>query len=1195
MRLTSIEIFGFKSFPHRTKVLFDGGIAAVVGPNGCGKSNIGDAFRWALGEQSAKSLRGGVMEDLIFNGTAETPPLSLAEVSLTFAECAGALALDADEVVVTRRMYRSGESHYYLNGRPVRLKDVRDLFADTGLGKASYAVIEQGMVESIVRAKADERRDIFEEAAGIRGYRAKRAEAVRKLDDVQANMERVEDLYAEYQRQSRALKRQAGAARRYQGLVDRHRHLDLALARAHYGELGEQKRAALARRDEAEAAHRAAKANAAEAAAEVAALGAQLADFALQLEEREQHLLASQSAFKEAEAALTMARERRAAAAVEVERLRAEAARWAADLAQADEEEERIRRESTDAEARLAVLEAEAEPTRGRLGAAEGEEERLAQGLEAARAEQLERYDRRTRLSNRHAGALAARESLAKDLLRLRGDVSRTASLFDETRLSQDKLAAEKAATEEDLAECRAAAESLAASDQRLLEALAAAEAAASEVAARRENVRSRLQSLEELARRFESFSSGVAALMAEGAPEGVHGLLADAVKVREGFEVALERALGLAAGAILVKDARVAAAYGRQLAAGRAGRAAFITPVGGEAPARELPVVEGARGWAADFVSVAGEFESAVKALLAGILVVDDLAALEGVAALYPQTPAVTLAGDWWDGRALMLAGSADDAAATILGRRAEMARLAAELETLEREVERTRQNLATLKTEREELALRREENATRAASLKASREALDESFARAQREGLTLAESVERLEKEAALTDGQLAKTAREEESVGAELAAVEEECIRNAAAIAAAEESLRAARAQVETTRATLARAREEGVALRARLSGLAETRARVRRVREQGVAERERLEGELTRKLDEAGVMEEGIAAADAAVAAAAGAYEQAQAGVKDLRLARDEREARRREVDEVRNKAERAAEEIAEAVREHEVGVASLAGELHALDETFAAKYDVRLSVVAAGEFALDEGQTREQARGERDELGQRLAKMGEINFLAAREYDDLTRQLEELDTQRADLAQARTNLDQSIARIDAQSREVFLATFERIRGEFQGTFRQAFGGGQADLKLEAGADPLDAGIYIYAQPPGKKMEHLSLLSGGEKALTAIALLFALFNVKPAPFAILDEVDAPLDEHNIGRFTRLVSLYRDRVQFMVITHARRTMEAADAIYGITMERRGISKVLSLHLEEVPEEFLEVAAAAKGGAK
>jgi chromosome segregation protein len=364
-------------------------------------------------------------------------------------------------------------------------------------------------------------------------------------------------------------------------------------------------------------------------------------------------------------------------------------------------------------------------------------------------------------------------------------------------------------------------------------------------------------------------------------------------------------------------------------------------------------------------------------------------------------------------------------------------------------------------------------------------------------------------------------------------------------------------------------------------------LAEALTRLTRLRERGAADQARLAEDVARKGEEEKSWEAEAARGREAAAAARQAFDAAENAAEEIRLALAEREAQRRAAERARGEAERVAEEVAAALRDEEVTLASLGGELKACDETYVAKYDVRLSLLGPDEYRLTEEEAA--ATAERDELGQRLAKMGEINFLAAREYDELAAQLATLEEQRADLEQARANLDQSIARIDAQSREVVLATFERIRLEFQQTFRQAFSGGQADLKLQTGVDPLEAGVYIYAQPPGKKMEHLSLLSGGEKALTAIALIFALFNVKPAPFAILDEVDAPLDEHNIGRFITLLGAYRDRVQFMVITHARLTMDAADAIYGVTMERKGISKVLSLSLTEVPDEYLTVGAA------
>ncbi|MGD8718322.1 MAG: chromosome segregation protein SMC [Candidatus Zixiibacteriota bacterium] len=1188
MRLSAVDIFGFKSFPHRTRVDFGPGISAVVGPNGCGKSNLSDAVRWALGEQSAKSLRGDVMEDLIFNGTADTPPLSMAEVSLTFTDVQGYLSVEADELVVTRRMYRSGESHYYLNKQPVRLKDVRDMFADTGLGKASYAVVEQGMVEAIVKAKADERREFFEEAAGIRGYRAKRAEAMRKLDDVQANMERLEDLYDEYKRRARALKRQAGAARRYQGLVDRHRDLEIGLARLGYKAKSEQKRAALAGRDEFRTAHREARARTTNADAEVSRLDAEIARLELELERREKDLLGRQRGVNEAEAAKQLAEERGRAAAEEVARLTAERDRLEAELARADEENRRIDEELAAARAQAAEREERRTRVAEQLAEIREREAELAETLEAVRAEQMRRLHDRTQLANLFATASAARKSHAGELARLREEAGRQSSLFDEKYASLSKLTEELASLERELTGCREAAGRLETSEKRLVGELALAEAAVVEVRTRREKAGSRLASLEELARRFESFETGVKALMENGRPEGIGGLLAEAVRVEPGYEAAAERALGYAAGAVLARDLPTATAYGRRLKEDGIGRAAFLIPGNGAGNPGDLPVVEGVRGWASDFVRIEGEYAGAAAALLRNVLVVEDLTALEAVVEVYPHSPAVTLDGDWWDGRAVLMAGSAEDVSATILGRRAEIDKLAAAVENLDRELSAKRHDVGRLTTEREETGRRKQENAERAVRLDAACENARGALSRAHDESRSLEESRGLIEAEIAGAENRLADAFEDEERLGGQLHGTELACEEAAASVEEADREMQELRGRVAALEREAADVREDVATLREKTKALTGGRERLARFKVEGTERLETLAGGREKKAGEAAELAEEITECEAEIAERRNVFQEAEGGVKELRLVRAELAARRREAEETRAAAEGAAEEVADSLKEKEIQVASLTGELNALDESVAAKYGVRLSTLGPDEYAI-EGDV-EEATAEKEALARKLGKMGEVNFLAAREYDELAASIAELEGQRDDLARARSDLDESIARIDGQSREKFVATFDQVRTDFQEIFKAAFGGGQADLRLQPGVDPLDAGIYVYAQPPGKKMEHLTLLSGGEKALAAIALIFALFNARPAPFAILDEVDAPLDENNIGRFLKLVASYRGRVQFMVITHARRTMEESDAIYGVTMERRGISKVLSLKFEEVPEEYLELAGAA-----
>jgi chromosome segregation protein len=1188
MRLKTVDIFGFKSFPHRTRVEFGGGVSAVVGPNGCGKSNVADALRWALGEQSAKSLRGEVMGDLIFNGTADTPPLSMAEVSVAFEGVDGYLPVGGDELVVTRRMYRSGESHYFVNGRPARLKDVRDLFEDTGLGKASYAVVEQGMVEAIVKAKADERREFFEEAAGIRGYRAKRAEAMRKLADVEANMERLDDIYAEYKRRARALKRQAGAARRYQGLVDRLRELDVAFAKRGYAAKAEEKRVALEKRDECAAANREARRRAAAAAAEAARLDAEVAAGELELERKEKDLLERQRGLKEAEAAKQLGEERHRGVREDLERLAGERDRLAAELRGAGEEGERLAAELERAQKRIAEAEGRKTKATEGLSSARARETELSATVEEARAGQLARLHDRTQLANLHATAAAARKSLAHEISRLRDESGRQASLFDEKHDSLRKISAELESLQREWAACRDEAEELASSGERLEREHAAAEATAAESAAERGRAKSRLDSLEELARRLESFGAGVAKLLEGGAPEGIAGVLADAVAVKDGYEAAVERALGFAAAAVLADDLATAATYGLSLKESGAGRAAFVVPCESGGAGADLPVVEGVRGWASDFVSARGRHAGAVNEFLAGVVVVEDLAALEAVCEVSRGTPAVTLAGDWWDGRAMLLAGAAEEVGATILGRRAEIERLAAAVVELDGRCDAARRELARVKAAREELVRRKQDNATRLARLEAARGSADGALARAREESRALEENRDVLVAEIAQAEARLAEAFGDEERLGGQLEATARTCEEAACGVEDNEEKLREVRNLVAEHEREAAAAREEAAALREKLQALAGERDRLERLKGEGGARLEALAGAWERTAAAAGELASEVEECEAEIAERAAAFQSAERGVEESRLIRTELIGRRREAEEARAAAEAQAGEVADALKEGEVEVASLVGELNALEEALAAKYNVRLSTVGADEYEL-EGDVS-AAEAEREELAGRLAHMGEINFLAAREYDELAATVAELDEQRGDLARARADLDESIARIDAHSREKFVATFEQVREGFQRIFREAFGGGQADLKLQAGVDPLEAGIYVYAQPPGKKMEHLSLLSGGEKALSAIALIFALFDVRPAPFAILDEVDAPLDENNIGRFIKMLRQYRENVQFMVITHARRTMEESDAIYGVTMERRGISKVLSMKLDEVPEEFMEAAAVA-----
>jgi chromosome segregation protein len=1182
VRLTRVEMFGFKSFPKRTVFEFPEGITAIVGPNGCGKSNVVDAVRWALGEQSTKSLRGRTTGDMIFTGASDIPPMSMAEVSLHFENVRDVLPIDDAELLVTRRAYRSGENQYLINGRPVRLKDLLDLFSDTGLGKASYTLVEQGLVDRLVNAKPEERRAVFEEAAGVRRYRTKREEAMRKLDDVRLNMERLDDLMDEYRRQARSLKRQANAARRYAGYRDRVKKVDVGLAKLRWDELDRERKGVLGALEETKAAAAEADLRCKEAAAALSSVRAELETAEISRQEIDELKLAAFKELSEAENELGLLREKARTASEEVARLenameetgrRVElngveltVARRRAETG--EEECGKVRSEIEDASARVNVLTEE-------LAAADAR-------LTAAKEKATGKLESLTTLKNRLAVAEGRLDSLERELKRLEQERGKTAELFEEIEKGRGALAEETEKLKRRRTEVSAELESVDETITELIDDIERAEKERREKQKELESARSRLASLEELIRSFESYDAGAAALMRGDTPASVSGVLADVIEVEPGYEKAVESALGAAVGALLADGFAGAEECARRLADGDLGRAAFLVPTVKDGRRRELPDDDILIGRVGDFAKAPGSHGSAVKSLLDDVGVVRDLGSLVTAAGKYPGLPIVTLSGDYWDGRALLTAGSTKEVASSILGRKAECSRLADLESKAESELKGFDERITGLRKELDEARARR----TR---LERTGGEIDASLAAAAENAAKDAERAERVRTETELAISEYKRTSAEVEAERATVAELEEKTVAAQAELDEAREGLESTETGAEEARAALDEAKERAAAVRERS---AELSAELKAARD----EEKRLSDQIARDADELKKLtnelevkrqsridiEARLEDITAKVQTCRERHDGIEGKARDRKLIADEAKAKVREAEVAERDAASASAAVRERASELELELTKLAGEMSAVNESVSARYELNLENISPDEYELDVD--AEAAAAERDELERKLARMGEVNFRAAKEYEKTTARVQLLEEQMGDLEEAEKNLLESIDEIDAKSRKRFVEVFEGVRGSFREIFAGVFEGGQADLRLEGDKDPLEAGVLIYAEPPGKRMRLLSLLSGGEKAMTGIALLFALLEARPAPFVILDEADAPLDDANIERYLKLVDRNLDRCQFVLMTHVKRTMTAADTIYGVTMERKGVSKVVSLKLDEVTEEYV-----------
>jgi chromosome segregation protein len=1190
MRLTRIEIHGFKSFADRTQLELPPGLTAVVGPNGCGKSNVIDAIKWALGEQRPTAMRGDEMLDVIFKGNGARPARNFAEVSLVFDNAARTLPIDFTEVVVSRRLFRSGESDYLINRQPVRLKDVRDLFMDTGLGTGAYSIMEQGRIDAVLSADAQDRRRIFEEAAGISRYRARRRESESKLERTEQNLLRLGDVVEELEKQTRSLKQQAGRARSFLVARDRMRELKSRFYVHRWDELGRQLEALAAEGQQAAAGEAAQRAELAAARQEASVLQERLgqARAAVDAAADEFRRLTSQAeAFDGRRAAL---REREGETQARGEQLRARLAGLELAVAERAAEARQLA-------ARLAALTDELAAAEARLAtraAAEGQAARAADEararLEALRRQALARQGELTAARNERADADSRHAVASATHVGVLERASELRAQLEEQNTVQGVLFADAASVDQ----ARGAASR--ASDERRAErdaVQARQQALEVELARLRESlaaVSSRHATVEELLARREGVSRGAVSLLSSGLP-GIDGLVADRLRAPRELSEAVEAALGVTAEAVLVATRADALAALEHLAAHGGGRVQLL-------PRDELrPRSGSAEGTRLlDRIEVVGD-RAAIEALLGHVRLVPDRAALAGCK-LDGSTVWVTPEGELLDERGV-LRGGRFGGEGGLVTRRAECDALAVQAGELRSALEaatvarqelqgeaglvdqrlaESERALRRLESERERLAERESQGAARRQALERELQLVLRDAAAAERELASSAAARDAAAARAAQLEGLVASDRSQDERQDAERAALEE-------ALAAERAGTGEARLQLST--------------LRERQQALSAEERQVLRAADERQQEHVRAQAELESLTGQSAALREEIGRAEAEQArcaeardAAAGVLAGAREGATTLgeRLATVQTAVQAREV-----ALSAASEELgAHRLREQELTIHRQTLRDRVRDELEVDLEVARPEIAPTGPAAPSDASAEggSPAAGdaapaasdwtaieaEIEELRDRLSRMGNVNLAAVDELTQVEERLAFLTAQRDDLLAAKGSLMDTIAKVDKESRERFLATFEEIRGHFRQIFRKLFRGGKADVFLAEGEDVLEAGIDIVAAPPGKDPRSISLLSGGERTLTAVGLLFSLFRAKPSPVCMLDEVDAALDETNIDRFCTVLEDFLAGSQFVVVTHARRTMSYADTLYGITMEEHGVSRALSLTLQE-----------------
>jgi chromosome segregation protein len=1198
MHLQSLELFGFKSFADKTVFNFHEGVTAIVGPNGCGKSNVLDAVRWALGEQSAKSLRGDEMADVIFNGADTRKPVGFAEVSLTFTDCAEELGIEWHDVRVTRRVYRDGNSEYLLNKTPCRLRDIQSLFADTGIARTAYSMMEQGRIDMILSSRPEDRRAVFEEAAGITKYKTKKREALRRLEATEANLLRIGDVIKEVKRQIGSLQRQAGKARRYQAL-----HADLRVLETHHArqkldslerEIGacredikrltESEQSTRAKIDNAENAlleeRRALDSIDTEIAgsrAEVQQLDSEIAAHRSRIDFNKQRAQELADLIERARRDIAEAEKKRKQHAADIEQTNSSIIKIERQLKEEETEltelsilAREIHKSRTERDARLQQLQFAFSKSESRISAIDEELSgtKARHELTSAQIQQLAREIK---------NLVEAREKLARQIAISLKETGRRPIDVEASLREREKLLSD---TEQHLA---------------VLERTLAEK-------------RSRLDVLRQLNEQGEGLTEGSQALLkgvngSERFRKAIAGSLVGQLEVDPQFIQAIEAALGRNLHAIVLKDANVASEIIALLKKNKLGQAGLLIPElttsVQETVEKVLP--KGALAWANDKLTAPQLLEPLVRQLLGSVAVFSDLEQALECKKRQLTLAMATLAGEYISAEGIVFGGSREVRTTSLLERKARIADL-----------------------EKEEAALSKERDLTCAKRDEAK--STLEIASQLQREFSETGRKIDNLQSEKTALDRQVAAADERIAQLESELQTARDQFAREGADLAAFEA------AQQQTT----FRAEE----LTEKINQLRLTIATERQRHESLIAQREPMTARDAELSELIAVRQADVATYENKLAAQAQESRDSERLIETQTARREDAEAQATKIAKQRatqlatisdreielrrlrdssgelqeSRAQRQVREsqlqmnidnvVLHIARSYHVDLREFAGDQPAFEKVLRAQKKKWIDRSAGDETNGGEPATNLPSRSENaihlsevgleqliTDLRTQLDNMGPVNLDAVHEYDELEERYKFLEAQNTDLTNSRRELLDVIARINSTTRKLFADTFEQVRANFREMFAELFRGGRADLSLLDENDPLNCGIEIIAKPPGKQLQSVSLLSGGERAMTAVALLFAIYIVRPSPFCILDEVDAALDENNINCFILVLDRFVQQSQFIIITHNKRTIAKADILYGVTMEERGVSKLVGVKLTAPAQPVTE--AASNGG--
>lgn len=1183
MYLKQIEIVGFKSFADKSKLVLAPGVTGVVGPNGSGKSNIADAIRWVLGEQSVKNLRGSKMEDVIFAGSDMRKPTNLCEVSLVLDNEDRHLQVVFDEVTITRRVFRSGDSEYFINRQPCRLKDIHELFMDTGLGREAYSIIGQGRIEEMLSTRSEDRRGPFEDAAGIVKFKHRRREAERKLEETKANLVRVEDILAELEEQVGPLEKEKDRAEQYRELADALEEAEITLLVVEIDKLNARfKQAAVGVSDR-------------QAERDVAQLAAQDAEAKWQAERDRLDALTQQvEQLQQSYVALVERRQKQQGdlALVEQELGYLEETERARVAQQAQHEEElkalvasveQLRESYQTAEGGLHVKSGELEV------AAEGSRDErrveISSRIDHLNAEYIEANHRAATLRNelkmldeQVESDAGKRSKYEQDAARWTEQIAGAEAAMADVKTSMEELTTALEAAADEIRRCDVEYEKATAAEAKAVSDL-------HKVQADIQTLSARLDLLRDLEEGYDGYALGVRTVMQQASRNrltGIHGTVAELVRVPKDVETAVETALGGALQNIVVATEADARAAIQMLKQRQAGRATFM-PIDVIQSRRlreaDIAKVRGQRGFvgiASDLVETDVQFHVAVEHLLGNVVVADTLEHANALArVLQYRVRIVTYQGDVVAPGGVMSGGHHQRKGPGLLGRSRERADVETRLGELQSRETALREEQAASRRTVTEAQAKRAEAQRILESHATTRQTLEGKLRELTYTKTSAEERLAALQWEfQQLASGKEAILQRHEEAVqalaktDAELVSISEAMVAERDALAEFEKQQQLMQDRLTGLRIEVATLRQERDTLRVRLEEASQRKARLEQMVATSTAESAAFMERKARLQAQAQLASEQVTSLVDEVA-------ERQAHLDDARQARLELEGEVRRLEQVvtaHRQAVRQAEELLHRAQvASERADADLAHALQKMGDTFGMTYEW-----AKERYPLTT--SPEELEREVQRLRRGIQALGDVNLGAIEEYTRLAERIGFLTQQRDDLVSAQEKLDQLILEIDTEMANRFMETFTQIQREFAKSFEILFGGGEARLELTNPDDPLTTGIDVIAKPPGKRLQNLNLLSGGERALTAMALLFAILRVRPVPFCVLDEVEAALDEANVSRFAQQLRVFAGETQFIVITHRRGTMEEADALYGVTMPERGVSSLVSVRLAD-----------------